>query len=208
MNLNEPLIGHKFVVSLQHMKITLTDKPIKCKIKYRYELFSEKEISTPFFDIQGNNHQHEIPNYPGAGFQEYILPPNDVNSEKKVKDFLHKETFKVEVFDDALKIGTSNLDLSKIFSDDAIKSNQRSFLEDVPIKRVGKKMTEETIGAIECLFVMIFEKYVACKCERIFKLSSLQKHINQSTCKQEYTFDEMAAVKDHAKSDFQWDFMR
>ena len=31
MDLNEPLIGHKFVVSLQQIKIDMEDKPIKCK---------------------------------------------------------------------------------------------------------------------------------------------------------------------------------
>ena len=194
MNLDDTFFEHLFVVSLQKIKMDLDNKPIECRIKYKYSLFSNEEVSTAAFIIDGNNEPQEIP--PQSGFNEYILSSKITDSD--IKEFLGNNLIELNVFDQELKIGSGSVNLTEIYSDSAQKWKQNSFLKEVSLLASKYTPIEKVLGSIECLFVLVPHECIQCKCEKIYRMSGIQKHINQSACKSQYSIEEIESLKQHA----------
>ena len=190
MNLDNPLFEHIFVVSLQKIKIDLDNKSTECRIKYKYSLLSNEEVSTAAFIIDGNNEPQDIPQ---SGFHEYILSPKITASV--IKEFLGNNLIELNVFDQELKIGSGSVNLTEIYSDSAQKWKQKSFLKEVSLLASKYTPIEKVLGSIECLFVLVPHECIQCKCEKIYRMSGIQKHINQSACKSQYSIKEIESLK-------------
>ena len=195
MNLDNPLFEHIFVVSLQKIKIDLDNKSTECRIKYKYSLLSNEEVSTSVFVIDGNNEFQDIPQ---SGFNEYILSSKITDSD--IKEFLGNNLIELNVFDQELKIGSGSVNLTEIYSDSAQKWKQKSFLKEVSLLASKYTPIEKVLGSIECLFVLVPHECIQCKCEKIYRMSGIQKHINQSACKSQYSIEEIESLKHHAKA--------
>ena len=195
MNLDNPLFEHIFVVSLQKIKIDLDNKSIQCRIKYKYSLLSNEEVSTSVFVIDGNNESQDIPQ---SGFNEYILSSKTTDD---IREFLDNNLLEFHVFDHETKIGSGSVNLTEIYSDSAQKmKNQKSFIRDVSLLPSKYSPIKKVLGAIEGLFVLVSHECIQCKCEKIYRMSGIQKHINQSACKSQYSIEEIESLKHHAKA--------
>ena len=195
MNLDNPLFEHIFVVSLQKIKIDLDNKSTECRIKYKYSLLSNEEVSTSVFVIDGNNEFQDIPQ---SGFNEYILSSKTTDD---IREFLDNNLLEFHVFDHETKIGSGSVNLSEIYSDSSQKmTNQKSFIRNVSLLPSKYSPIKKVLGAIEGLFVLVSHECIQCKCEKIYRMSGIQKHINQSACKSQYSIEEIESLKHHAKA--------
>ena len=195
MNLDNPLFEHIFVVSLQKIKIDLDNKSTECRIKYKYSLLSNEEVSTSVFVIDDNDEFQDIPQ---SGFNEYILSSKTTDD---IREFLDNNLLEFHVFDHETKIGSGSVNLTEIYSDSAQKmKNQKSFIRNVSLLPSKYSPIKKVLGAIEGLFVLVSHECIQCKCEKIYRMSGIQKHINQSACKSQYSIEEIESLKHHAKA--------
>ena len=198
--MDETVQDHKFVISLEEIKLHSTEQ-IQCTIRYNYKLFSDTEVCTSIFTI---NPQEDLPQkIPSSGFNEYQIHSRIKESE--IKDFLKNNPLVIRLFDENTEIGNFSVNLMRLYDKSSIKSKQQSFKEDIPIQEQNYSNNENVgepkiIGKMDCLFVLVKTECIPCKsCNKIFKVSGIQKHLSQrQDCKEGYNDGDIEALKENA----------
>ena len=198
--MDETVQDHKFVISLEEIKLHST-KQIQCTIRYNYKLFSDTEVCTSIFTI---NPQEDLPQkIPSSGFNEYQIHSRIKESE--IKDFLKNNPLVIRLFDENTEIGNFSVNLMRLYDKSSFKSKQQSFKEDIPIQEQNHSNNENVgepkiVGKMDCLFVLVKTECIPCKsCNKIFKVSGIQKHLSQrQDCKEGYNDEDIEALKENA----------
>ena len=103
------LFEHKIVISLQKIKLNL-EKIVDCILKYEYNLLESHEISSaPGFKVTPE--QTEM--IPTSGYREYRIPTTV--SKDAVRKFMEKNPLEILVYDDAILLGISTINLGRLF---------------------------------------------------------------------------------------------
>ena len=198
--MDETVQDHKFVISLEEIKLHST-KQIQCTIRYNYKLFSDTEVCTSIFTI---NAQEDLPQkIPPSGFNEYQIHSRIKESE--IKDFLKNNPLVIRLFDENTEIGNFSVNLMRLYDKSSDKTKQQSFKEDIPIQEQNYSNNENVgepkiVGKMDCLFVLVKTECIPCKsCNKIFKVSGIQKHLSQrQDCKEGYNDEDIKALKENA----------
>ena len=194
--MDQSLVQHKCVVTFNKIKMDIA-RPIQCIFKYKFELFSEKEVRTPaMFNVK---HGKELQKIPYTCRTNTFIIPSKLK-EASIQRCFENQLLDIKVFDLDLQIGNCKVNLNKIYNKESQNPRNRSFLEKLPIISEEATDTKSTIGAIEFLFVLIPEECIKCKhCEKIFKVSGILQHLAKiQKCKDSYSDEEMDVLKKNA----------
>ena len=192
--MDESLVQHKSVVRFNTIQIDIA-RPIQCIFKYKFELFSKKEVRTPMFIVKPGKELQKIP-YTCCTEKTFIIPSKF--KEVNIQHVLENQLLNIKVFDLDLHIGNCKVNLSRIFNKES--EQKRYFLEKLPITNEDKTDAKRIIGAVEFSFVLVPEECIKCKhCEKIFKVSGLLQHLAmKQKCKDSCSDEEMDALKKNA----------
>ena len=196
----EPLLEHEFSVSLENIELSLK-RSVQCIIKYQYNLFAKKELSTDTigsFSVDPNNPTK----IPWKSYHDFVVKPHKKNSE--MKDYLKNNPLIIRVYDEEIEIGTVNVNLMKLYEEKSFKGTQQSFTEKFQILKnwnMGTSQNGETVGMIECFFVLVTKECTTCKsCNVSFAKSSIFKHLNRKkSCKADHSANDMLALENLSK---------
>ena len=192
--MDESLVQHKSVVRFNTIQIDIA-RPIQCIFKYKFELFSKKEVRTPMFIVKPGKELQKIP-YTCCTEKTFIIPSKF--KEVNIQHVLENQLLNIKVFDLDLHIGNCKVNLNRIFNKES--EQKRYFLEKLPITNEDETDTKRIIGAIEFSFGLVPEECAKCKrCEMIFKVSGILQHLaKKQKCKDSYSDEEMDALKKNA----------
>jgi hypothetical protein len=196
------LVESTLVVSLQKVLLNI-GKPIDCVLKYSFNhLGDSQKISTqPFSVIPGNTQ-----NVPASqdSCHAFLFP--STKTKEEVQKCLEDTILQIELFDNLVHLGNAKIDLSRLYCDEAQKmlaAGKRPdavfFKDDFQILSTDTFKNEVTIGTLECLTALEEEPCTCCKCGRVFKNKSLQKHISASDCKKAFSEEEVTVLKNKSK---------
>ena len=191
--MDQSLVQHKCVVRFNTIQIDIA-KPIQCIFKYKFELFSEKEVRTPMFIIKPGKELQKIPY--ACSTKTFIIPSKF--KEVSIQQVLEDQLLNIKVFDLDLHIGNCKVNLYRIYNKES--EQKHYFLEKLPITNEDETDTKRIIGAIEFSFGLVPEECVKCKhCGLISKVSGILQHLaKKQKCKDSYSDEEMDALKKNA----------
>ena len=179
---------YQFYVCLSSIFLK-TKKPVECIIKFRYGLLSTEEKQYPPLTINPNESQ-DIP-----GHFVYTIP---WKKESDFKTYLDENMFEIEVYEKDAKIGIAQVDLSPFFKNEV---EEMAFglkhRESVEIRK-EPFCKENSIGDIDCVFILEKEECFRCKlCNRKFQVSTIMKHLNHPkvVCKESYSKEEITELE-------------
>ena len=159
---------------------------------HRFSKFC-KSFSTKAFDVSGDKEWMEIT----GGFREHCIEQKMKESE--LETFLSGEVLCLEVYNGDSIIGTTSVNLSRLFDKESQMEFQKSFSTKLDILDQSDKAS--IIGSIDCLFALVTEKCVHClNCTNIFKFTSILKHFGKNKdCKMAYSSDDIESFKKESK---------
>jgi hypothetical protein len=191
--MDQSLVQHKCVVTFNTIQIDIA-RPIQCIFKYKFELFSKKEVRTPMFNVKPGKELQKIPYT--CRRNTFIIPSKF--KEVSIQHVLENQLLHIKVFDLDLHIGNCKVNLNRIYNKEY--QQKRYFLEKLPITNEDETDTKRIIGAIEFSFVLVPEECIKCKqCEMIFKVSGILQHLaKKQKCKDSCSDEEMDALKKNA----------
>ena len=129
-------------------------------------------------------------------------------TKEEVQNCLEDTILQIEVFDNLVHLGNAKIDLGRLYCNEATKvlaAGKRPdaviFKDDFQILSTDTFENEAsiTISTLKCLTVLEEEPCTSCKCGRVFKNKSLQKHISGSDCKKAFSEEEMTVLKNKSK---------
>ena len=99
------------------------------RILSAYKTHPTKEISTIIdFPLNPDDSLKDIP---WNNHHKFIVPADKKESE--LKDYIKENPFVIRIYDEEIEIGTARVDLMKLFKEESLKYDQRSFQEKAPI---------------------------------------------------------------------------
>jgi hypothetical protein len=199
-NKNENLMSgtnldYKFFVIFDEIKL-YNFNPQGCLIKFKCPLFSSFLSHT--LEIKFANEE------PKENMAEKLRGIGEIFKQRerkeKINEALKKHPLEIEIWKDNVKIGTGEAHLNELYPTEEFTEFKAENKCHVPIFK-NKFVDElETVGSIDCIFILEGYDCIICKsCKKEFQASSILNHLTQvEKCKDNYSKDEIQQLENES----------